>query len=289
MKYGVIDIGSNSVRLLLWEDGCSIYKKLNTTRLGKGIEQSGRLTADAIDRTVRAVGEFEAQAMADGAQEVFAFATAAVRKAANGAEFTAKLFSRYGIQTDVISGEEEARIGFLGALGGRDGGIIDVGGASSEVTIGKNGKIIYAVSADIGAVRLLDMCRDDISLMDSFVRERIAVYGAVPFEGNMCAIGGTATSLVSIQKEMEVYDPAEVDGSVLFLGDVYDLADRLLGMTAEERRALKGMDPNRTDVIGGGAFLLGRIMEYVGADCVTVSEKDNQEGYIISRLTGEGL
>ena len=289
MKYAVIDIGSNSVRLLLWEDGYSIYKKLNTTRLGKGIEQSGILTKDAIDRTVRAVADFDAMARADGAEEVFVFATAAVRRAANGSDFTSALFTGYGIRTDVITGEEEARIGFLGALGGKDGGIIDVGGASSEVTIGKNEKIIYAVSADIGAVRLLDACGDDVSRMDPFIRDRISIYQTIPFEGNMVAIGGTATSLVSVQKEMEVYDPAEVDGTVLSIGEVYALAYRLLGMSAEERRALKGMDPNRADVIGCGAFLLGRIMEYAGAGSIMVSEKDNQEGYILSKLAGEGL
>ncbi len=153
MKYAVIDIGSNSVRLLLWADGCSLSKTVLTTRLGEGISFSPTLLPQAIDRTVAAISELLKKAQDFGAVKIYAFATAAVRSAVNGQDFIHTVYENCGIIPEILSGEEEAEAGYLGALEGRDGGIIDVGGASSEITIGKNGKIIYAVSADVGADR----------------------------------------------------------------------------------------------------------------------------------------
>lgn len=279
VKYGVIDIGSNSVRLLLWAGGQTIYKKIETTRLGGGVEKSGRLSHEAVVRTALAVASFKAQAERDGARKVYAFATAAVRSAVNGKYLVDTVKLLCGLNVDVIAGGLEAELGLLGALGGKDGGIIDVGGASTEVTVSRGGKIVYAASADVGAVRLRDACGEDREAIETFIQSRIAVYGAVPrFEAY--AIGGTATSLAALALELSPYDPSKTDGYVLSGADVLGWAEKLLALPMRERLALKGMDPRRADILGGGALLLYRVMQAVGAGRVTVSEKDNLEGYL---------
>ena len=287
MRYAVIDIGSNSVRLLLWADGQTIYKKINTTRLGEGVEGSGMLSSAAIERTAAAVAAFRSQAERDGAERVYAFATAAVRSAANGAVFTAAVEKLCGLRVDVVSGEREARLGLAGALGGKDGGIIDVGGASTEVTVARAGSVVYAASADVGAVRLRDACGEDREKLETFIAERIAVYGNVP-RFMAYAVGGTATSLAALALGVEPYDPLRIDGLCFSAAEVYSWAERLLALSQKERLALKGMDPRRADILGGGALLLYKVMRYTGADRITVSEKDNLEGYIAEKLREEG-
>ena len=286
MEYSVIDIGSNSVRLLLWADGCSVYKKINTTRLGSGVEKDGALSEEAIARTVSAVSQFYAQALHDGVECVYAFATAAVRSAKNGKDFVWAVKNACGLDVDVISGEEEARIGFLGALEGRDGGIIDVGGASSEVTVGKNGEIIYAVSADVGAVRLKDACGENFAALERFIGERISVYGTIP-RCEMTAVGGTATTLAALVGQVEPYDPRKTHGTVIQTENVLSWSKKLLSMRQEERLQLKGMDKNRADILGGGLLLLYSILCKAGAERFTVSEKDNMEGYLLAK-SGRG-
>ena len=285
MKYAVIDIGSNSVRLLLWADGHTLCKKVNTTRLGEGIAFTGELSQAAMERTASAIADFAAEAKKEGTDKLYAFATAAVRSSKNGADFVRLVKVRNGVDIDVIGGKEEAELGLLGALDGQNGGIIDVGGASSEITVGKGGKIVYAVSVDIGAVRLKDACGEDRQKLEKFIAEKIAVYGKVP-RCEMTAIGGTATSLAALEYEVEPYDPTRIHGSRLSAERVLYWADKLLAMPQEERLKLKGMDKKRADILGGAALLLYSIIRYIGADGVRVSEQDNLEGYLLRKVRG---
>lgn len=280
MKYAVIDIGSNSVRLLLWADGRSIYKKIETTRLGGGLSQTGRLSDAAIRRTADAVAAFAQEAAREGAEKTVAFATAAVRSAENGRDFVRLVRAECGIDVDVISGEREAALGLAGALGGQDGGIVDVGGASTEITVAAGGKIAYAVSADVGAVRLKDLCGEDRAALARVIAEKTAVFGRVPPMAELYAIGGTATSLAALEKAVEPYDPARIDGTVLTAECVQAWADKLLSLPQEERLRLRGMDPRRADILGGGVLLLRAAMGAAGAEKIIVSERDNMEGYL---------
>ena len=286
MKYAVSDIGSNSVRLLLWADGCSLSKTVLTTRLGEGISFSPTLLPQAIDRTVAAISELLKKAQDFGAVKIYAFATAAVRSAVNGQDFIHTVYENCGIIPEILSGEEEAEAGYLGALEGRDGGIVDVGGASSEITIGKNGKIIYAVSADVGAVRLKDVCREDKQKLKNYIDEKISVYGTVPY-CPMTLIGGTATSLAALEYGVEPYDPKVIHRSTLTAERIGFWAEKLLSMKQSERLLLKGMDRKRADILGGGALLLYKILKKIQAEKVSVSETDNTEGYLMIKLRGE--
>ncbi len=285
MKIAAIDIGSNSVRLMMWADGKTLYKRINTTRLGEGLAFSGRLSAAAVARTVAAVADFAARAAAEGADEVCAFATAAVRSAENRAEFLREVERVSGLRVDVIPGEEEARIGILGALGRADGGIIDIGGASTEITVQRGGVRIYGRSADVGVVRLRDMCGRDADKLSRCIASAAESYGSVPCGGlGMYAIGGTATTMAAVLLGLESYDPARVDGTRIGAADARRMAGDFLTMPVEQIKKVRGMDERRADVIGGGCLLMCRIMELLGISAVTVSERDNLEGYVLSRF-----
>lgn len=286
MKIAAIDIGSNSVRLMMWADGKTLYKRINTTRLGEGLVSTGVMSPAAMHRTAAAVRDFAAAAAEEGAAKVYAFATAAVRRAANREEFLGEVRRVAGIEVDVISGEEEAEIGILGALGNSDGGMIDVGGASTEIIVRRGGKSVYAHSADVGAVRLYDACGRDYDKLNGFIAAALAEYGEVPACGAMCAIGGTATTMAAVALALEKYDPAVIDGTRIGVAQAGEMAQKLLSMPVDEVMKMRGMDPRRADIIGGGSLLMYRIMRMLGLSEITVSERDNLEGYVALR---EGL
>lgn len=282
MKTGIIDIGSNSVRLALMADGKTLYKRLKTTRLGEGLSLTGKLSSEAIKRTAEAVGQFKRQALSDGAEKVYAFATAAVRSAENGGEFVGCVLSGCSVYVDVVDGETEAKIGLLGALGGGDGGIIDLGGASCEVTVRSEGKTVYSKSVDVGAVRLLDVCGRDRDKLEKHICSKLAGYGRFDCGGyKMYGISGTATTLAALKHGLRVYDPATVHGTPLTVQEVGGFADMLLKMSVEEIKSLGGVAVWRADVIGGASLFLYRLMQYLNVKEMTVSENDNLEGYLI--------
>ena len=275
----VIDIGSNSVRLMLVADGKVLYKALNTTRLGEGLASSPRLKSEAVARTAAAVAEFFRRAKAEGASFVCAFATAAVRTAENGAEFVSLVKESCGLEVDVISGEEEAEIGILGALGNDDGGIVDAGGASTEIIVRKGGLVLYKKSVNIGVVRLKDMCGADRNKLEEAAKAAAESYGKVPCGVPMYAIGGTATTLAAVLLEMKEYDPSRITGTVITVEKIRFLAEKLTAMSAKEIAALPGVPAKRADVLGGGAVLYCVLMDKLGFSQIVVSDSDNLEGY----------
>lgn len=282
MKISAIDVGSNSVRLMVMADGKTLYKQLDTTRLAEGLAGSGVLKPEAIERTARAVQIFAAAAELNGAGTPHVFATAAVRSSKNGADFVARVKALTGIDVDVLSGEEEAACGILGALRGRDGGIIDLGGASTEITLQQGGKTLYSKSVNIGTVRLFDMAGQDRSALQAAIDNLLNGYGSLSLDGkDIYGIGGTATSLAALYHELEKYDPKVVEGTVLTREWLCAEAEKLLSLTVEERRALRGMEPRRADVIAGGCLLMYSILNRFNADRITVSESDNLEGYVL--------
>ena len=284
---GIIDIGSNSVRLALSADGKTLYKRLKTTRLGEGLALTGALSNAAIERTAAAVNDFYVQAQSDGADKVYSFATAAVRASSNGSDFVDYCKRRYAIDIDVISGDKEAQIALLGALGSADGGIIDLGGASCEVTVRKGGGIVYTKSVDVGAVRLLDECGRERDKLEKYIAEKLKGYGtfdASKYE--MYGVSGTATSLAAVKHKLKVYDPAIVHGTVLTVDDSKSFADMFLSMSVEEIKNLGFVSVWRADVIAGASLYLYRLMQYMNIRKMTVSENDNLEGYLLYREGG---
>ena len=269
---------------MVMADGKTLYKKIDTTRLGEGLASSGVLKPEAIERTARSVQLFAAAAELNGAGTPCVFATAAVRSASNGAEFVKRVKQLTGIDVDVISGTEEAACGLAGALRGQDGGIVDLGGASTELTIQQGGKTVYSKSVDIGTVRLFDLAGQDKSALQAVIETRLSDYGNPDLSGvKLYGVGGTATSLAAIFHGLEPYDPEVVDGTYLSAEWLKEEADELLSMTVEQRKQVKGMDLRRADVIAGGCLLMYSLLSKFGSAGITASESDNLEGYVILR------
>lgn len=285
-NYGIIDIGSNSVRARVFSDGKIIYGDMRTTRLGEGLATGRVLTRDSISRTVRALVDLKTACMENGADEVLAFATEAVRSADNGEEFTSEAFKATELVVDVVSGDEEGELGLLGAVGELNGGIIDIGGASAEISAVANGKIIYSHSLPLGAVRLYGTCGEDAVKLEKLVSERLPEYGDVPKNILYRALGGTATTLAAMDIGLEKYDADKVDGYVMGYVSVERAYSLLRALNRREREDILHIPEKRSDIIVCGAYMLKRIMETFGIERVIVSESDNMLGYYKKRVYG---
>ena len=283
MKYGVIDIGSNSVRLLLSDGFESFYKIAKITRLAKGMNGNGALVGKTADDTVSAVSFFVNKAKNDGAEKIFAFATSAVRTASNQQEFLEKIYSECGIKVEVASEETEAEIGYLGALGNSDGGIIDIGGGSTEIQVVSGGKRVYAKSIPVGAVRLTDSCGQDEKLLFSACAEKALDFGEIPI-ANFTAIGGTATTAAAMILGLKEYDAKLIEGFTLEKDALFMLKDKICKMPVKERRGIAGLQSGREEIIGSGLSFLCALYDKIGINSVKISDKDNLEGYLIRKL-----
>lgn len=282
-KFAVIDVGSNSVRLMLVANGKVLYKRLKTTRLGEGLASSPCLKTEAIARTANAVAEFFQRAKEEKAEKTYAFATAAVRTAKNGGAFIEQVKALCGLEVEVISGEKEAELGILGALGKSDGAVIDMGGASCELVVKTDGEIVYKKSVNIGVVRLKDECGTDKMKLIKAITRATEEYGVTPKIKAVHAIGGTATTLGALALGLTNYDGETVTGTEITADELQEISDKLLEMPIEEISALACMPAGRADVIAGGAFALATIMQKLGIEKMIVSDRDNLEGYAIEK------
>ena len=280
MKFAILDIGSNSVRLMLWANGKSLYKKVFTTRLAEGADRL--LSEAAMKRTVEAIALCRTVAEQEGAA-LYAFATAAVRSASNGAAFCLRVKKTCGVEIDVVSGEEEALLGMLGALGtAEEGGIVDIGGASTEILF-KKGKPEFSVSLPLGCVTLFDRCKEKKDALRKEIGRVLCALDGAPARFPTYAIGGTASTLACVKLGLAAYDGAALQDTPLPATWVKDCAERLFALSVDERRKIAGMDPRRADIIAGGTLLLYEIMRRLGLDEVRFSDRDNLEGYLLKR------
>ena len=282
-RYAVIDIGSNSVRLMFVADGKVLYKTLNTTRLGEGIALRPVLKTEAIARTASAVAAFYQKALDEGAQKVYAFATAAVRTAENGVEFVQKVRALCGLEVEIVSGEEEAALGILGALGAQDGALIDIGGASTELVVQENGKLVYKKSINVGIVRLKDECGQDEIALRRVANERVQAFLDAPKTAKFYAIGGTATTLGALALGLNEYAPCKITGAELSVEQAWALAEKLLKMPTDEIAKLPCVSKGREDVLAGGAVWLATLMQALGVKAFLLSDSDNLEGYAVKK------
>lgn len=270
--------------MAMFADGKLLYKTIETTRLGEGLAVTGEINDEACERTAQAVKNFVFRAREEGAERVYPFATAAVRSAKNRTKFLERVAALCGLEVDVVSGEREADLGIMGALGNNDGGIIDVGGASTEATFRRGGVRVYSKSVDIGTVRLLDMAgRDEdrlLSVIDKYL-ESYPDFDASDLK--VCNIGGTGTQIAAVKHGLKIYDAEIIDGTELSRKEIFGLGERLLKMTVEEVKRVSGMEERRADVIGGGCLLLARVMDKFSISSLTVSESDNLEGYVMMK------
>ncbi|MHB1314020.1 MAG: Ppx/GppA phosphatase family protein [Christensenellales bacterium] len=279
-ELAVIDIGSNSIRLMLPPKTNGLYhKELIMTRLGQHMKD-GVLVPDAIQRTVEAIVFFVHKAESLGFEPI-AFATSAVREAKNKEEFLYAVKTASELEVNVISGHEEARLGFLGT-GGE--GMIDIGGGSTEI-ICKAGNELIVSSLQLGTVRTLDAFpeKDQTNPREiiEFAEQAICpAAGLYPRHKSYCAVGGTATALSAVLFDIFPYDPYKVHGTHLKQRELEQLISKLCQMTPTQRRSIRALDPKRGDVIILGAAIMLAFMRMMKPQTVTVSETDAMEGFL---------
>lgn len=274
---GVIDVGSNSVRLmLLGKDYKS--KQVETTGLARG-SYDGYLKDDAINRTLSAILRFCNVSKENNVERTYIFATEAVRSSKNGVDFANRVKELTGITVQIIPSEREAEMGFYGAHQKGVSLVLDIGGASTEIVVGNDKEIIYKKSLPIGVVRIKDAV-DKGEDITAYIRSIIKGYGEVPTADEYYAIGGTAGTIVAITEKMEKYDPTITHGYKLKKEVVEYWKEKMKNMTVDEIKALKGIDVKRAEIIEGGVNLLLAVMDMLKIDEITVSENDNLEGFV---------
>ena len=284
MIYGIIDIGSNSIRLLLSDGNQAIEdKKVVRTQLAYNLANTGILDEEAMQRSIDTIEDLVSYAKQQGATYVWPFATEAVRSAKNREVFLDRLHDK-GIDVDLIPSKNEAILGFSGAYYGGKVAVMDVGGASSEIAVGDENGLIYAKSIPIGIVKIKDVCAEDVNKAETYIDEKIKEYGNIPEFDTLISIGGTASSFAAIAMEMEVYDSKKVDFYKLTYQQIKDAVERIRALPMEERGAVKGLSLKRRDVIVGGGLLIMKIMDMLKKDFLIVRESDNQEGYLQYKL-----
>ncbi len=277
-KTAVLDVGSNSVRCSIHSNGNVLVKKIITSRLGEGVSL-GFLHSSAIERTVSAICELKHFAIENDARIMYAFATEAVRRAKNKGDFLSIVKEKCNLDIYVADGDTEAYLAVIGALGCGDGAVIDLGGASTEIAVQENGKIIYKRSIDIGAVVLKDICGGDRKALTAYIAQKTAEYGKIPHAKKVVAIGGTSTSLAACFLKLKEYDAKIIHGAELSLSTLYSLANSFEGKSVEEIISEYAVDSRRAEIIFGGALLLATALKMAGAEKLIVSESDNLEGF----------
>jgi exopolyphosphatase/guanosine-5'-triphosphate,3'-diphosphate pyrophosphatase len=300
MRVAAIDCGTNSIRLLIADidDGklVDVVRTMVIVRLGEGVDKTGEFSQDALSRTFAAIDSFALLIKEHNPQRVRFVATSASRDVSNRAEFVAGVSSRLGIQPDVISGDEEAKLSFLGATADLVNQedrpeapylVIDIGGGSTEFVLGTSSPT-DAISTNIGCVRMTE--RNLIG--DPPTAEQIAeatadidaaidqAFQAVPISEAKSLIGlaGSVTTVAALALGLSEYKSEEIHGSRISAADVHRVTQELLHMTRAKRAALGPMHEGRIDVICGGALVLDRIMQRTGLAEVLVSERDILDG-----------
>ena len=303
-RIAVVDLGTNSTRLLIADltgDGvlAEVRRRSEVTRLGDGVDATGRLSDEAVERVLNCLAGYRELADELGAGRRIAVATSAVRDSANGDEFQERVRSALGFDIRTITGDEEARLTFLGATAGRDPGpptlVVDIGGGSTEYVVGEPGSApTFHVSTRLGSVRQTERhlesdppAHGEMAALATAAREIIA--DGVPQRVRTgtaagIAVAGTATQLAAVDQQLEPYDRSKVHGYRLLLGECERILARLAAQPLAERRRVPGLDPDRAPTIVAGAAILVESMRLFGLDYVEVSEADILHGAAIDAM-----
>jgi exopolyphosphatase/guanosine-5'-triphosphate,3'-diphosphate pyrophosphatase len=300
-RYAAIDVGTNSVKLHVGERGAdgtwrAVAERSEITRLGEGLEASGRLAPAAGERTVEAIAALAEEARRLGAEAVVAVGTAGLRRAADSAAFVAAVEARCGVRVGIISGEEEARLSFLAATSalGPVGGplvVFETGGGSTQFTFGHGDHVDERFSVDVGAVRFterfgldgavpagqlaaaLDAIGDDLARLDG---------RSAPDE--LVGMGGALTNLAAVKHELAAYDAEVVQGTVLDRAELDRQLELYRTRSADERRGIAGLQPKRAEVILAGGCIVRTVLEKLGRESLTVSDRGLRHRLLVERF-----
>jgi exopolyphosphatase / guanosine-5'-triphosphate,3'-diphosphate pyrophosphatase len=299
MRVAVVDIGTNSTRLLIADvdDGrvTAELERISTiTRLGAGVDADGTLADESMQRVYDTLDRYRKLIDEHKTERAIAVLTSAVRDAANGQEFADTINDRYQIEPHVLTGDQEAGLTFLGATSERDPDdrtptlVFDIGGGSTELVIGAGREMTFHVSTQTGVVRMTErhihhdpptkeevfaLAEDSLSILANGAPEdlRTKVDRAI-------GVAGTATSLGAIAQKLEPYDPDKVHGYVITRDESERILEQLASIPLEQRREVPGLHPDRAPTIVAGVIILLQILELFGLDKIEISEHDILRG-----------
>ena len=300
-RYAVIDVGTNSVKFHIGErhatgEWRTLVDRAEVSRLGEGVEESGRLGAGAIARTVAAIEGMVEEAKQLGVRAIAAVGTAGLRSASNGAEFVEAVQARCGVAVEIISGEEEGRLAYVAAtaelrLGPGSLVVFDSGGGSSQFTFGRDGEVSERFSVDVGAVRLTERLGLDREVSEDLLDKSLeaVAHDLDRLDGRevpdaVVGMGGTNTNLAAVKHSLATYDPDVVQGTVLDRNEVDRQIELYRGRDAGDRRSIVGLQPQRADIILAGACIVSSVMAKLRVESFTVSDRGLRHGLLIDRF-----
>lgn len=296
-RVAAVDCGTNSIRLLVADadpatgELVDLDRRMTIVRLGQGVDRTGRLAPEALERTFAACREYAAVIKKHGAEKIRFVATSASRDASNRDDFVRGVLDILGVEPEVITGDQEAEFSFTGATkelpGHEERLVVDIGGGSTEFVVG-HAEVEAARSVDIGCVRLTERhIRHDPPTSDEVAAMRADIEAAldlaeetVPIREAQTLVGlaGSVTTVAAIALGLDEYDPTRIHHSRIPYDQVKSISDELLKADHERRAAHPAMHPGRVDVIGAGALVLLAIMERIAVPEVVVSEHDILDG-----------
>jgi len=300
-RYAVIDVGTNSVKFHVGErraDGTwrRIVDRAEMSRLGEGLDESKMIQPEPLARTAEAVAAMADEARREGASAIAAVGTAVFRIATNGADAVTAIKARSGIEVEVVSGEEESRLAYLAAKSAAPQGaaevvVFDTGGGSSQFTYGRGSQVVDRFSVNVGAVSYTERFGLDSAVTPealgealSAVRSDLSDLSTRPRPAAVVGMGGAVTNMTAVSKHMAKYDPDAIQGSVLSRTEIDRQVETYRSLSADERREIGGLQPKRAEVILAGACIVRTILDELGAESFTVSDRGLRHGVLLERF-----
>src|SRR5271167_2930084 len=302
-RYAVIDVGTNSMKFNVSErrdDGTwrTVVDRAEITRLGEGLEKTGEIGSEAMERTVSAIAAMAAEARDNGVTAIAAVGTMGMRMARNSQQFIDSVEQRCGVRIEIIPGEEEGRLAYLAVkagLGLAEGSlaIFDTGGGSTQFTFGHGSVVEERFSLNVGAVRFTEkyglagvISQERLHAAIDAIASELARIDARPAPDTLVGMGGAITNIAAVKHQLAKYDPDVIQGSVIERTEVERQIELYCSRSLEERRAIVGLQPKRADVILAGACIVKLVMDKLGKDRLSVSDRGLRHGLLIDRFAG---
>jgi exopolyphosphatase/guanosine-5'-triphosphate,3'-diphosphate pyrophosphatase len=300
-RYAVIDVGTNSVKFHVGERAAdgewrTVVDRADVTRLGEGLADTGRLEPEPMERTVEAIAAMADQARQNGVEAIAAVGTAGLRIASNSASFLAAVQERTGVEIEVVSGEDEARLAYLAATSGLGIGsgaraVFDTGGGSTQFTFGHGEVVDERFSLNVGAVALAErfglgraVSEQTLAAALDAIAAELSQLDGRPVPEVLVGMGGTVTNLTAVKHGLATYDPDVVQGTVLDRAEVDRQIELYRTRTADERRQIVGLQPGRAEVILAGACVVRTVLEKLDCRALTVSDRGLRHGLLVARF-----
>lgn len=300
-RYAVIDVGTNSIKLHIAErrvgrSWATIADRADLTRLGEGLTETGRISDAALDRAVEAIKGMMADCKRSRVRAIAAVGTAGLRIASNAAEIVSIVREQTGVQIEVLSGDEEARLAYsatISALGPTVGHVVifDTGGGSSQFTFGHGRKVDDRFSVDVGAARYTEQFGLDDAVSDDVVHQAmgaidadLSILNGRPVPDALIGMGGAVTNITAVALGLAKYDAKRVQGAVITNDQIDQQIELYRSRDADTRRSIVGLQPERAEVIVAGACIVHTVLKKLGKASLTASDRGLRHGLLLERF-----